>query len=347
MRQQQRFHESSNVVARVAQHAPELRFEFGRQVFAHEIAVQLGGDEVGGGRLRQQYVYDLFAIKTPGLAEHGFHAVVVLRRVDHKLQPVVIPTGERTRGFLDIGLCVIAHAHGEQLHDFTREVFIRRAFDIHACIQKRQHGRILGHCKHQVTEFAVGVQAHGFVLNQQLAVVVDFFFAVGEMAVPKQREFFLKGARCGEHAVGPPVTQSMRFQARGAQPVEITVGHLLDPAVALGLDFHAQRFAAGFGQIGGGGARTGEWLEAVIVRARVFKRFETVRNALVAHQSFDRLLRRHGGEPGHLLRRAAKACAFQQMTRFVCVPLAGRQGLQRVAVVSHCPRRQTEQTDAK
>ena len=137
----------------------------------------------------------------------------MLRRVHHKLQLVVIPAGERTRGFLDIGLGVMAHAHGEQLHDFTREVFIRRAFDIHACVQKRQHGRVFGHREHQVTEFAVGVQAHGFVLNQQLAVVVYFFFAGGEVAMPKQREFFLQRTRRGEHAVGPPVTQAMRFQA--------------------------------------------------------------------------------------------------------------------------------------
>ena len=165
-----------------------------------------------------------------------------------------------------------------------------------------------------------------FVLNLQLAVVAHFLFGGGEVAVPKQGHLFLERTRRGQHAVGPPIAQAMCFQARSSQPVQIPVGHLLCFAVALGLDLHAQRFARGFGQIGGRRARHGKGLQASIVRARVLEGRELIRGVLVAHQAFHRLRRRHAGQAFHLLGCAAKSRAFQQMLGPVGVPLRGGQG---------------------
>ena len=259
-RQQDGFHEGGDVVIRVTQQLAQSLLKGRRQVFTHEVAVELARQILGGDGLRQQNVNHLLAGEASGAAQNGFLTIVVLLGVDDKAQVFVIPAGESPGGFLDVLFCVIAHPHGEQLHDFTRKVFVRCAFEVHTRIQKRQHRRVFGNRHHQVTKFARGVLAQQFILNMQLAVVAYFLFGGGKVAVPKQRHFFLEGTRRGEHAVGPPIAQAVGFQTRHPEPIQIAVSHLLHTAVATRLDFHAQGFARGLGQIGGCRSRGGKGL---------------------------------------------------------------------------------------
>ena len=52
------------------------------------------------------------------------------------------PAGEGARHFLDVLLAVIAFAKREQLHHFTRKIFVRGAFAILRAVEINQHRRI-------------------------------------------------------------------------------------------------------------------------------------------------------------------------------------------------------------
>jgi hypothetical protein len=129
----------------------------------------------------------------------------VLVAIDTKAQILEIPAGERARGLTDIFLGIVAHAHGEQLHNLASEVLVRRALHVHAGVEESQHGRILTHTDHQIAEISRGFGLKQIELPQHLAIVTHLLFIGGEMAMPEQRHLLFQGAISGQHAIGPPI----------------------------------------------------------------------------------------------------------------------------------------------
>ena len=148
-------------------------------------------------------------------------------------------------------LAVVAHAHGEQLHDLAGEVLVRRALHVHPGIEEGEHRRVLRDRDHELAEVAGGVAAEGLVLAQHLAEVAHLVLAGGEMAVPEQRHLLLERALGVEHAIRPPVGDAARLEHARAQPVEELVDHRLQRPVAGRLDLDAERLAGRLRELGG------------------------------------------------------------------------------------------------
>ena len=231
-RQENRFQKRLQLVAGVAENGGQLAVELRRDILTHQVPVELGGQEFRSGRLRHDQVHHLYAVVVALVPQETLRTVVVLRRIDDKRQVIRVPAGECARRFTDVPFAVVAHAHGEKLHDFAGEILVRRPLDVYACIKEIEHRRILRHRHHQVAEVASGVVPEGLVLQQHLAVVADLGLAGGEMAVPEQRHFFFQGPVGVEHAIAPPVRHPTRFQHAGPQPVEELVDHRLQGPVA-------------------------------------------------------------------------------------------------------------------
>ena len=237
-RQENRFQKRLQLVAGVAENGGQLAVELRRDILTHQVPVELGGQEFRSGRLRHDQVHHLYAVVVALVPQETLRTVVVLRRIDDKRQVIRVPAGEGARRFTDVPFAVVAHAHGEKLHDFAGEILVRRPLDVYACIKEIEHRRILRHRHHEVAEVASGVVPEGLVLQQHLAVVANLGLAGGEMAVPEQRHFFFQGPVGVEHAIAPPVRHPTRFQHAGPQPVEKLVDHRLQGPVARRLHLH-------------------------------------------------------------------------------------------------------------
>ena len=161
--------------------------------------------------MRQQDIDRLHAVEISLATEQGLVGIVMLRRVDDELQAGVVPAGKSARSFADVLLAVVAHPHGEQLHDLAGKVLVRCAFDIHGCIEIFKHGRVLRDGDHQRSEIAGRLRTKQLVLLVHLAVVADFFFAGGKVAVPEQSHFFFQRTLACQHAVSPPVAEAVRL----------------------------------------------------------------------------------------------------------------------------------------
>ena len=231
-RQEDCFEQRRDLIIVVAQHRAQLLLKLGRRILAHKVAIDLARDKIRRGGLLQDDVDDVDAVEAAGLAEKRLFAVVVLIFVDDEFEIHVVPAGEGARRLANVLLRVVADAHGEHLHDFAREVFVGGALHVDARVQERQHRRVLGHGHHQVPEIAGAVVLEEFQLVEKLAIIADFGFVDGEMAVPEQRHVFLQRLRAGEHAICPPIADAVGFERAGAQPIEKFVDHGLQPAVA-------------------------------------------------------------------------------------------------------------------
>ena len=84
--------------------------------------------------LPQDNIYGLNAIEIALLPEEVFLCSIVLSVVDNEVHALEIPARERARAFADVGLLVVANAHGEEFHDFAREVLVWCTFYVHACV---------------------------------------------------------------------------------------------------------------------------------------------------------------------------------------------------------------------
>ena len=81
------------------------------------------------------------------------------------------------------------------------------------------------------------------------------------MSMPEQRHFLFQRTPGCQHAVGPPVRDTLALQLGGAQPVQITIGDLLNAAVTVRLDLHTQGLAGVARLLGRCGARGRERLK--------------------------------------------------------------------------------------
>ena len=254
--------------------------------------------------------------------------------IDHELQVHVVPAGEGAGGLADVGLAVVAHAHGEQLHDLAGEVLVGRALHVHAGIEEGQHGRVFCHGDHQLTEIAGALRVEQLQLVEQLAVVAHLALVHGEMPMPEQRHLLLQRRIAGHHAVGPPVGHAVGFEHAGAQPVEELVDDGLQRAVAAGFDLHAQGLARGLGHLGHRWTAGGKRFQPRVVNAGVVEGLKmAVVDILEMHQVAHGAGDAHGFQRLNLLRRSAKTGALQQVGGSVVVPAGLRQGAQIVLPV--------------
>ena len=67
---------------------------------------------------------------------------------------VEVPTGERTRALADVFFGVVADPHREELHDFAREVLVRRALHVVLRVEEVEHRRRLRDLEGQIARVA-------------------------------------------------------------------------------------------------------------------------------------------------------------------------------------------------
>ena len=130
----------------------------------YKVTVHVAGDKAGGGRLPHDNVNDILAVEVARLAQEGLGALVVVRRVVNELGRIATvglagdvvadgPAGEGPGAFLDVVFAVVelavhAHAHGEELQQFTAIVFVNVVLVAEAVVQEVDHGRVLGNLNH-------------------------------------------------------------------------------------------------------------------------------------------------------------------------------------------------------
>src|SRR5262249_12320996 len=187
--------------------------------------------------------------------------------VNDEVQIHVVPTSERAGGFADVLLRVIADTHGEELHDFSREIFVRRSLYVYTGIEKGEHPRILCFRDHQIAKISRAVLVEQFELSEHLPVITDLAFIHGKVAVPKQRHLFFQRMTRSDHAVRPPISDALRFQHARPQPVEELIYNRLNGTVAAWFDFDAESFTLFFRELCHGGPALREGLDAGIMDA--------------------------------------------------------------------------------
>src|SRR4029077_17622166 len=163
------------------------------EIVAHEVAVNLPGNEVRGDLLIEDDVENVDAVEVAALAEEFLLAGIVFRLVELEAKIVVGPAGERSRRLADVVLAVVAHPHGEEFHDLAAEVLVRGALYVLPGGEKNQHGRVLGHGDQKLAEISSAFLMEQLELDQHFAIVADLVGAGGEMSVPEQRHLLLQG----------------------------------------------------------------------------------------------------------------------------------------------------------
>ena len=256
------------------------------------------------------------------MAEHGLLAVIVLLAVHDERQVHEIPAGEGARGLADVGLAVVADPHGEQLHDLAGEVLVRRALDVHAGVEERQHGRVPGDADQEIAEVPRPVPVEEVELQQHLAIVAHLVLIRREVAVPEERHLLFQRPVRRQHPVGPPVGGAIRLEPARPEPVEELVGDGLQPPVALRLDLHPEGLACLAGQIRRRRAARWERLQAGVMDTGMLERREmAVVGGPIVHEPAHRSVRRHAGEALDLLRRPAEAGSLEEMGSAVIAPV--------------------------
>ena len=140
----------------------------------NEEVIQVARDKARRGFLLADDVHHILAVEVAGFAEEMLIAVVVVGFIVVELPSDVAvgargvvahlyghivrvhhaPTGEGARALFDVFLCVVAHAHREQLQYFPAVVLVDGVFVIVLIIQPHQHARIAGQVHQQIAEVA-------------------------------------------------------------------------------------------------------------------------------------------------------------------------------------------------
>ena len=152
---------------------------------------------MGGGRLFDYDVDDIFPIKAAGVAQEILFAVVV---VFGPVFEIPIETAKRISGNLGFDglaskgpgcvfyviLGVVADSHGEELKQFAAPILIDGAVVVAVVVQPPNHGRVLSQFHQQVAEAAQGLPTeHGDLLSD-LRRVVHLRVSGGEKLVPEE-----------------------------------------------------------------------------------------------------------------------------------------------------------------
>ena len=180
----------------------------------HKEVVQVAADEAGGGRLLEDDVDDVLAVKVAGFAQEGlFPEVVVFLAVGELPRVAAVgragqlglnrPAGEGARALPHIHLGVVGNAHGEQLQELPAPVLVHGVPVVLVVVQPENHGRVLGQLNEHIPVVAHPTLPEHIDLLQQLVAVVHLGVAGGENMVPEQRHLFLQGTVAGDHVVHP------------------------------------------------------------------------------------------------------------------------------------------------
>src|SRR5262249_17835457 len=102
---------------------------------------------------------------------------------------------------------VVADSQAEELHQFTRVVFIRPAFDIAVRIEPDQHRPVLADRLQKWAEATQSVLSQQAVLAKHKFRVLDLDQAGCEMVVPEQGQLLAERVATVKHAVKPPTAQ--------------------------------------------------------------------------------------------------------------------------------------------
>ena len=128
------------------------------------MVIQVASDELWSRRVLADDVNDIFTREVSGLAKERLLAVVVIRLVVLKLPCNVAvrpervvshlcrhvrhvgdrPTCERSGTLFNVFFCVVAHAHSEQLENFSSVVLVDVVLVIILVIQPQDHRRVFG-----------------------------------------------------------------------------------------------------------------------------------------------------------------------------------------------------------
>ena len=329
-RAEHRREQRPQLVVVVAENRPELALEIRRRVLPHEEAVDLGRDVLGRDRLLEDDAQHVDAVEVAGPPQERLGSVVVEGGVDHEIEVLEVPAGEGAGRLADVGLGVVAHPHGEQLHHLAGEVLVRGALHVHPGVEVVEHRGVLGHRDQEVAEVAGRVPLERVDLEQHLAVVADLALGRREVPVPEQGHLLFERPVGVEHALGPPVADAAGLEEGRAQPVEEAVGDRLGVAVdVVGLDPHPHALAVPQPELGGGGPAGREVQQPLVPEPRVLERREVaVGGVVVVDQRPHRLLGAQGGERGDLLGRAPEPGPAQQVRGAVGVPVGRGDGRQ-------------------
>ncbi len=152
----------------------------------------------------------------PGVVEEG-------RGTRRCAAPRQIPSGEHARRGVDVGLGVVADAHGEELHDLAAEVLLRHRAGVGAAVEPDQHRRVLGDLDQECLEVAERVVAQHLDLPADTARILARLrghvarrFGRGrrarqlrvrrrEVVVPEERHLLLERAVGVQHPEQPPL----------------------------------------------------------------------------------------------------------------------------------------------
>ena len=137
--QKDRAHQRCDIIVVLAKPLRQLLDQLRRRVFPHEIPVDLGRNELGGGGLLQQDVDNGDAVQGSGLPQNGFGRLIMIGGVHDEFHVEIVPAGERPCGLADVFLGVVTDAQREEFHDLARKVLVRRSFHVHAGVKERQH----------------------------------------------------------------------------------------------------------------------------------------------------------------------------------------------------------------
>ena len=296
--------------------------QFGVEILAHEVAVELGRDEPGRGLLFHDDGDHVLPVECASVAQERLLAVVVVVCVECEVGAAEVPSRERARALADVGLGVVAWPHGEEFHDFPGKVFVRRALDVDAGVEERQHGRVFRHGFQQCVEVAQPLCLEQLHLLQHLPVVAHLVLVGGEVAMPEERGLFLERALGSQHAVGPPVGHPVALQAACPQPVEEFVDHRLHGPVAARLDLDAEGLAICLGGLSSGRPARRKRVEPGVEHTGVmeWRHDGIVRHALEIHETAHCSSGTQAGQRTDFPGSAAESRAFQKMCGTARIP---------------------------
>ena len=150
------------------------------------------------------------------------------------------PAGEGARRFLDVAFAVVTFAEREQLHHFTREIFVWLALAVGRGVEINNHRRVFGGGMQQVAEIAQGMLTQQHVLAVHQLRRAHFLHARYKVVVPEQGHALGQRRRCLQNLGHPPgfefeVAQRLAllkgaalFFAQGAQ-TRRAFHHVIDP----------------------------------------------------------------------------------------------------------------------
>ena len=186
------------------------------------------------------------------------------------------------------------------------------------------------------------------MLLQHHPVVAHLVLAGGEVTMPEQGELLFEGPLTDEHAIGPPQSETLRFDLVGRKAVEELVDHGLQPTLRADWEhLLAEAFAVFARDANRFGTARRKRIHAGIPDHRFVERLQRVGDRLVVDQMVDGLLRRHGRHTNDLVRRCPKARTPDKVRCGGVGPVACRNRREVVGPVWAGGRRSSSESDRR